>query len=84
LISLDAGDLPFQDFVRPLVVDVLADVEISPFDRLVALEVMRRNKGFYDFPGTRIEYAEFGSGDAGATWSTVATRLPPVFSVVAR
>jgi hypothetical protein len=24
----------------------------------------------------------FGSGDAGATWSTVATRLPPVFSVV--
>jgi photosystem II stability/assembly factor-like uncharacterized protein len=26
----------------------------------------------------------FGSGDAGATWSTVATRLPPVFSVSAR
>jgi len=25
----------------------------------------------------------FGSGDAGATWSTVATRLPPVFSVFA-
>jgi len=25
----------------------------------------------------------FGSGDAGATWSTVAKRLPPVFSVVA-
>jgi len=25
----------------------------------------------------------FGSGDAGATWSTAATRLPPVFSVVA-
>lgn len=25
----------------------------------------------------------FGSGDAGATWSTVATRLPPVYSVVA-
>jgi photosystem II stability/assembly factor-like uncharacterized protein len=25
----------------------------------------------------------FGSGDAGATWSTVATRLPPVFSVAA-
>jgi photosystem II stability/assembly factor-like uncharacterized protein len=25
----------------------------------------------------------FGSGDAGATWSTVANRLPPVFSVVA-
>jgi photosystem II stability/assembly factor-like uncharacterized protein len=25
----------------------------------------------------------FGSGDAGASWSTVATRLPPVFSVVA-
>jgi photosystem II stability/assembly factor-like uncharacterized protein len=25
----------------------------------------------------------FGSGDAGATWSTVAPRLPPVFSVVA-
>jgi photosystem II stability/assembly factor-like uncharacterized protein len=25
----------------------------------------------------------FGSGDAGATWSTVATRLPPVFSMVA-
>jgi photosystem II stability/assembly factor-like uncharacterized protein len=25
----------------------------------------------------------FGSGDAGATWSTVATRLPPVFSIVA-
>jgi photosystem II stability/assembly factor-like uncharacterized protein len=25
----------------------------------------------------------FGSGDAGATWSTIATRLPPVFSVVA-
>jgi photosystem II stability/assembly factor-like uncharacterized protein len=25
----------------------------------------------------------FGSGDAGATWSTVALRLPPVFSVVA-
>jgi len=24
----------------------------------------------------------FGSGDAGSTWSTVATRLPPVFSVV--
>ena len=23
----------------------------------------------------------FGSEDAGATWSTVATRLPPVFSV---
>src|SRR5437588_499729 len=26
----------------------------------------------------------FGSGDAGATWSTVAERLPPVYSVVAR
>ena len=26
----------------------------------------------------------FGSGDAGATWFTVTTRLPPVFSVVAR
>jgi photosystem II stability/assembly factor-like uncharacterized protein len=25
----------------------------------------------------------FGSADAGATWSTVATRLPPVYSVVA-
>jgi photosystem II stability/assembly factor-like uncharacterized protein len=25
----------------------------------------------------------FGSGDAGATWSSAATRLPPVFSVVA-
>jgi photosystem II stability/assembly factor-like uncharacterized protein len=25
----------------------------------------------------------FGSGDAGATWSTVASRLPPVYSVVA-
>jgi photosystem II stability/assembly factor-like uncharacterized protein len=25
----------------------------------------------------------FGSGDAGATWFEVATRLPPVFSVVA-
>ena len=25
----------------------------------------------------------FGSGDAGASWSTVATRLPPVFSLVA-
>jgi hypothetical protein len=25
----------------------------------------------------------FGSGDAGATWSTVATRLPPIYSVVA-
>jgi photosystem II stability/assembly factor-like uncharacterized protein len=25
----------------------------------------------------------FGSGDAGATWSTLATRLPPVFSLVA-
>ncbi len=25
----------------------------------------------------------FGSGDAGTTWSTVATRLPPVYSVVA-
>jgi len=25
----------------------------------------------------------FGSGDAGATWSAVATRLPPVYSVVA-
>jgi photosystem II stability/assembly factor-like uncharacterized protein len=25
----------------------------------------------------------FGSGDAGATWTTVATRLPPVYSVVA-
>ncbi len=25
----------------------------------------------------------FGSADAGATWSTVASRLPPVFSVVA-
>jgi photosystem II stability/assembly factor-like uncharacterized protein len=25
----------------------------------------------------------FSSGDAGATWSTAATRLPPVFSVVA-
>jgi photosystem II stability/assembly factor-like uncharacterized protein len=25
----------------------------------------------------------FGSGDAGASWSTVATRLPPVFSVAA-
>ncbi len=25
----------------------------------------------------------FGSGDAGATWTTVASRLPPVFSVVA-
>jgi hypothetical protein len=26
----------------------------------------------------------FGSGDAGASWSTVATRLPPVLSVAAR
>jgi hypothetical protein len=26
----------------------------------------------------------FGSGDAGATWFTAATRLPPVFSVTAR
>jgi photosystem II stability/assembly factor-like uncharacterized protein len=26
----------------------------------------------------------FGSGDAGATWSTVALRLPPVYSVVAQ
>jgi photosystem II stability/assembly factor-like uncharacterized protein len=26
----------------------------------------------------------FGSGDAGATWSTVASRLPPVYSVSAR
>ena len=25
----------------------------------------------------------FGSGDAGATWSTVATRLPPVYSISA-
>ena len=25
----------------------------------------------------------FGSGDAGATWATLAARLPPVFSVVA-
>ncbi len=25
----------------------------------------------------------FGSGDAGATWATVASRLPPVYSVVA-
>ena len=25
----------------------------------------------------------FGSGDAGASWSTAATRLPPVFSVAA-
>jgi photosystem II stability/assembly factor-like uncharacterized protein len=25
----------------------------------------------------------FGSGDAGATWSTAASRLPPVFSVTA-
>jgi photosystem II stability/assembly factor-like uncharacterized protein len=25
----------------------------------------------------------FGSGDAGATWSAAATRLPPVYSVVA-
>jgi photosystem II stability/assembly factor-like uncharacterized protein len=25
----------------------------------------------------------FASGDAGATWATAATRLPPVFSVVA-
>jgi photosystem II stability/assembly factor-like uncharacterized protein len=25
----------------------------------------------------------FGSGDAGATWSTAALRLPPVFSVTA-
>jgi photosystem II stability/assembly factor-like uncharacterized protein len=25
----------------------------------------------------------FGSGDAGATWTALATRLPPVFSVVA-
>jgi photosystem II stability/assembly factor-like uncharacterized protein len=25
----------------------------------------------------------FGSGDAGANWSTLATRLPPVYSVVA-
>jgi photosystem II stability/assembly factor-like uncharacterized protein len=26
----------------------------------------------------------FGSGDAGATWATVATRLPPVLSITAR
>jgi photosystem II stability/assembly factor-like uncharacterized protein len=26
----------------------------------------------------------FGSGDAGATWSIAATRLPPVLSVAAR
>ena len=25
----------------------------------------------------------FGSGDAGASWFTAATRLPPVFSVTA-
>jgi photosystem II stability/assembly factor-like uncharacterized protein len=25
----------------------------------------------------------FGSGDAGGTWSTIASRLPPIFSVVA-
>jgi len=25
----------------------------------------------------------FVSGDAGATWTTAATRLPPVYSVVA-
>jgi len=25
----------------------------------------------------------FGSGDAGSTWSSVAARLPPVYSVVA-
>ena len=25
----------------------------------------------------------FATGDAGVTWSTAATRLPPVFSVVA-
>ena len=25
----------------------------------------------------------FGSGDAGATWSTAALRLPPVYSVAA-
>ena len=25
----------------------------------------------------------FGSGDAGATWTSVATRLPPIYSVVA-
>src|SRR5579884_3866999 len=25
----------------------------------------------------------FGSGDAGASWSTIASRLPPIFSVVA-
>ena len=25
----------------------------------------------------------FGSGDAGATWTTVATRLPPVYSIAA-
>ena len=25
----------------------------------------------------------FGSGDAGATWSAAATRLPPVLSVAA-
>jgi photosystem II stability/assembly factor-like uncharacterized protein len=25
----------------------------------------------------------FGSGDAGATWATLATRLPPIFSVAA-
>ena len=24
----------------------------------------------------------FGSGDAGATWATVATHLPPIYSVV--
>jgi hypothetical protein len=25
----------------------------------------------------------FGSGNAGATWDSIATRLPPVFSVAA-
>lgn len=28
------------------------------FDRLIALEVQRRNKGFYNFPGRRVVYSE--------------------------
>ena len=38
--------------------DIAGMLKQPPFDRLAAIEVMRRNKGFYDFPAARIEFGE--------------------------
>src|SRR5207237_6473522 len=51
----------FHPDVEQLRSDIAGVLASTPFGRLVALEVKRRNKGFYEFPGPRIEYAEFAA-----------------------